>query len=214
MALERTKTAVEVWNRAISRVSQSTRVQDEADASQAAEVCRLHYADCLGELLEDFPWSWAKGQSNVAALSTVTRVGWEYAYNLPTDCLVPRAILDGEVRIALVPGETRVPWELQANDTRNGKVLCTDADLSDAALEYTAWVETVEVFPRLFVDALAWRLAGELALGLAQSSIRYETIMDPDSGLFVRAFAKAAAADLRGRQDDPEQDAPSIRARA
>lgn len=68
-----------------------------------------------------------------------------------------------------------------------------------ARLVYTARVTDVTKFPSLFVDALAWKLAVDLALSQAAkpqlaTSIRQQA---------EEAFASAAAAQRDGRQPDP-----------
>lgn len=204
---------VDIWNRALLRIAQTAQIADVDETSVEAKVCRRVWDDCLGEILEDFPWSFAKAQKAIAELTAVTRVGWEYAYELPSDCLVPRALLDGEVRFSLVASDANPPWEIQANDARDGKILCTDSDLSDGVLEYTALVTNVVAYPRVFVDALAWRLAAELAIGIKQDHDLHDRIMDPRGGAYARAFAHAATLDLRTRGEDQELDPPSIRAR-
>lgn len=203
-------TKVDIWNRALDRIGETEAIEDEADDRLAAAVCRRHYDDCVGEVLEDFPWPFAKKQGQLAELAGAGRAGWTHTYALPADFVAPRAILVGGLRVGLEAAETRVPYELQSNDAGDGQVLVTDVDLADAdAFEYTARIEVVAAFPRLFVNALAWRLAAELALGVRKDPKLAGSCLQMCEG----AIAKAFTAQLRGAQEDPEPEASSIRAR-
>jgi hypothetical protein len=212
------ETMYDIANRALLKIGENVRIEGPDDKSIAARVLAQVYDDALGELLEDFPWSFAKAQATLAELAAVSRIGWEHAYQLPSDFVAPRAILAGGTRYSLIPGECRTPYELQAGDAsgtgeRASRIFCTDEDLGSSTLEYTTDAVAVVAFPRLFVEALVWRLAAEFALGVKHAAEQAEAILDDRGGVFVRAFAKAATADLRGRGEDPEVDPPSIRAR-
>jgi hypothetical protein len=203
-------TKVDIWNRALDRIGETEAIEDEDDDRLAAAVCRRHYDDCLGEVLEDFPWPFAKKQGQLAALAGVTRAGWAHVYALPADFVAPRAILVGGLRVGLMASDTRVPYELQSNDAGDGQVLCTDVDLEDAdGFEYTARIDVVQAYPRLFVTALAWRLAVELALAVKKDQRLAGACLQQ----YERAIAGAFTAQLRGAQEDVEPEASSIRAR-
>jgi hypothetical protein len=116
----------------------------------------------------------------------------------------------GGQRIGLTPGESRIPYEVQSNDAGDGQVLCADVDLSDAdRFEYTRRIEVVAAFPRLFVSALAFRLAAELALAVRKDAKLADSMLRGYQGDIARAFTSQ----LRGNQEDPEPEASSIRAR-
>jgi hypothetical protein len=157
---------VDIWNRALNRIGQTERVESPDADSIAARVCDDHYDDCRDEALELRAWRWAKKQVACAELAGVTRFGWAHCYSLPPDFISARNLIDNDTRISLVPSETLIPYEVVSNDSGNGRILCTDTALEDFdGLEYTARIETVAAWPRLFVSAVAWRLAAELASG-------------------------------------------------
>jgi hypothetical protein len=60
-----------------------------------------------------------------------------------------------------------------------------------------------------FEDAIAWRLAVELAMALRQDAKLANSCLQAYHG----TVADAMCQELRGRQDDPEAQAPSIQAR-
>jgi hypothetical protein len=218
-------TKVDIWNRALDRIGETETIEDESDDRLAAAVCGRHYDDCLVEVLEDFPWPFAKGQAELAELAGVTRAGWGHVYAVPEDFVSARAILYGGARIGLIPADFvstttstssrstlngRVSYEIQSNDAGDGQILCTDVDLSDAdGFEYTRRIEVVSAFPRLFVSALAFRLAAELAMAIRKDVKLADSMLKGYQGDVARAFT----AQLRGNQEDPEPEASSIRAR-
>jgi hypothetical protein len=208
-----TATKVEAWNRALYRIGQTTKILDEAEDTEAAYACSLIWDDCVGEALELRNWPWAKGQATLAVVTGVIRIGWEYVYGLPADFVAACAILSGEVRFSLVPGEGRVAYEIQANDAGNGQVLCTDLEVETTdILEYTRRIDSIVAMPRLFLNAVVWRLAAELALSLVKGT-EGARLSNGCLAAFDDALRVAHARQLVGQQLDQELDAPSIRAR-
>lgn len=95
---------------------------------------------------------------------TTTRVGWQYLYNLPADCVTPIALLGEGMRHALTPTEARIEFALMASDSGTGKLLCCNLPASEfECLEYIAFLDFPPMYPTLFIDALAFLLASELA---------------------------------------------------
>jgi hypothetical protein len=81
-------------------------------------------------------------------------------YRLPSDCLMPRAILpDAHVR----RHRERIPFAVASDD--GGPVLVTDKEA--ATLTYTRRLIDPIHWPTWFHDLLAWTLAKELAMPLA-----------------------------------------------
>lgn len=200
-------TKVDLWNRALHRIGETTIIESEEEESNPAEVCRLHYSDCLGKALENFPWPFATKQAALSQPEGVTRTGWEYVYALPDDCVRPIALLAEDERLGLKAVGGRYPFAVMLNDTADGKLLCTDLDSTDfECLEYTALVEDVRMWPRQFCDALVWLLASEAAFAIKK---------DPTlAGHMLEAYAasimQARADVLNGQQADPEPTTPSI----
>ena len=124
--------------------------------------------------------------------------------------IAARAIVQPGVR-APAP-EARIPFRLEgsasvAGGRVDGLVLLTDQ--ADAELIYTARVIPPALFPQLFVDALAWRLAARFALGIqkkpavaAQMEQRYEM-----------ALSVAIASQNRQSREDrpPDSEFVSVR---
>jgi hypothetical protein len=203
---------VHIWNRALSRIGHTVLVQSETEETAAAEACRTHWDDCVREAIEVADWDFAIKQATLAQPDGVTRVGWEYVYTLPADCARPIALLAEGQRIGTFTGGTRNPFRVMADDDKHGRVLCSDLD-ADAGdfdvLEYVAYHEHIVGWPAQFIDALAWRLAAELALAIPKDAAKANMAW----GQFYRSLSRASAQSLQRSQRDPEPDPPSVAVR-
>lgn len=87
MSLDTTKSVVEIWNRALNRIGETKAIQDTAERSAAAEICKRHYGDILVSVLEREHWGFAtkQVQLNVAIAewlgTTPYAVGADVRYN-------------------------------------------------------------------------------------------------------------------------------------
>lgn len=195
-------TAEQICNVALARVGQRQMIDSLSEASAQAQLCQALYAPARDAVLEEFAWPFATRRA-VLALTPLKRTGWAFVYDLPSDCLAPRRIIPP---IRSEAREQQIAWALE-DDSTYGRVLLTD--WSDAELEYTRAEETVALFSPLFCDALAWRLACDLALGLAVKPQLLPTF----ERKYQLALATAKAAALNERQEDVPPDAEWIRGR-
>ena len=153
-------TEAQVANLALAFVGHAAPITSLADNTAAARACNSIYAPARDALLERYNWKFARKHVVLALLSGVERTAWAYCYELPADCLAPRALWSG-TRTPRV--DERIPFDWEAGDT-GASILVTDQ--ADAELEYTAKETTVAKFTPGFVKALAWAMAVELALVL------------------------------------------------
>lgn len=194
--------AVQICNKALLRIGHRQLIGDLGENTAEAQACNTLYPLSRDEVLAELPWRFASYRS-VLALLTTTRNGWAFAYSLPADCVAPRRLWDGLRN----PGKgQRIPFDVEG-DATSGGILLTDQPAAE--LIYTALIEDVPRFPPLFVDALAWKLAADLALGVT---------VKPQVGMamaqqYTRALARAAASDANQGQADVPPDAEHIRAR-
>lgn len=140
---------------------------------------------------------------------TFARAGWENIYGLPGDMVTPEALLsDDGPRHDLVAASDNLSFAIQAGETE-GLVLLTDSTVADGfdKLEYIAAVSHVPTFPRQFIEAVAWRLAGELAPALKKSDGTGEMRR------YLLALDAARADMLQQSKLGPDPQTPSIAAR-
>lgn len=195
-----------ICNRALLRIMQSRPISSLDEATTWARSCKALFADSRDAVLEARDWPFARRRAVLAQIADGARGGWGYAYTLPDDCIEPRFIEpstsadadddDDEVPVdptGLLSGAVPVPFETEDDETL-GRVLLTDEDTVD--LVYTARVTAVPRFSPLFVDALAWQLAADLALGVAKKGDLAEKCMR----MYELALARAGAAASKARK--------------
>lgn len=198
-------TEAQLCNLALSLVGQRRLINNLLEETTEAIACAANYGPCRDMVLKEFPWTFATRRSNLAQLADVTRSGWSYVYELPSDFLKPQYIWNG---MRFPPEEGRIPFALELNDDANGHVLATDQD--DAELVYTAKVTTVALYSPGFVDAVVYLLASRLAPMLTAK---------PQLGLnFLAAYnqilMRAKAEDAQFGQADVQPESEFIRGRS
>lgn len=166
---------VEICNMALSRIGNSQHIDSLEERSVQAEQCSLFYELSRDAVLRDFNWPFATKFVVLAEVAANPDPVNPYSYALPIDCLKVRRIVDqiqpasmsyvgawADEPIHLYRRE--LPYRLiQGESTR---LIATS--ISPATLEYTARIEEPGLFDAMFVSALAWKLAAELALPLAK----------------------------------------------
>lgn len=211
---------VQICNFALSRVSVKKRITSLTENAEEARVCNLFYETLRDEVLSDFPWNFARASVLLAELSVDDTPGWEYTYQYPTSALTIRALTDeGGLRwykqdriewgydANPYPASPRYPFEVALASDGASRVILTD--LVDAYAVVTKRVTDPNVFTPMFINALAWRLAGEVGLALEAAPALSQNALNMYEGM----KSKAAALSLNEQGADPEPDAASIRAR-
>lgn len=194
-----------VANQALTRIGHTRLLQSTDDPGPEAATVRAHLTDMADAVLEDFPWPFAT-RTVALPLLAAARNGWEYAYSVPADFLYAQALDVEGTRPDALTAATRVPYTIEANDAADGLVLLTDAE--DAVLRYTARVP-LGVFSAQAADALAWRLASELALALPKDVNKARAML----AMYESALARAHTSQLRQGQDAPPPLPRSISSR-
>jgi hypothetical protein len=196
---------VEIVNWALLRVGHTQLLQGLTDKSAAAQAASGVLAFARDVALEAYPWPFATKRVALSLLAGVERTDWEYVYQVPSDCIAPRYLVLEGVRSPMA--DQRSPFQVEASDDGATRVLLTD--LEDAELVYTMRHTISNAWSPGFCDALAWRLAAELALGLKK-----------DAGLargalvqYDMAISAAAAMVANQAQPDLLPETPSIAAR-
>lgn len=207
----RTQSEIAIWNKALSRIGETDFVEATTQSTPAAEACSLHYEDCLEQMLERFPWPFATKQADISSPSGVSRTGWDYIYTLPSDCIRPIALLAEDVRVSLLGLGGAPTFEIRLNDAGNGRLLCCDLDVSVEDFEVLEYIPmltsaAITTMPRAFIDALAWRLAAELAMALKKDP----TLAAKCLGAYEGSIDRAMCDVLNAREEDPRPTTPSI----
>lgn len=194
------KTEGELCSIALARIGVRRRIDSLDEDSPEAQACRAVYALARDASLEAYDWPFARRRATLALLDVdVEARGWGFAYALPADFIAASHISLSGVRSPTLKQRPRFSIE--------GATLYTDTE--DAELVYTARVITVGSYPPLFQQALAWKVAADLALVMPEKATLAMT-MDTAA---ARALAIAAASAFNQEQADVEADAPHITVR-
>lgn len=155
---------IEICNVALSRLGNSRTINSLTEQSKEAGVCSLHYEPARDAVLSDFDWNFAR--KRVALADTGTNPpDWQFAYAYPTDCVRIISIMVPGMRNP--PARCRVQYEVGSDNAGTGKLIYTDQD--DAWLMYTGLVTDPNMYDAIFRDALAWRMAAEMAMSLTSA---------------------------------------------
>jgi hypothetical protein len=185
--------AVQISNLALARIGIQQSIDDLEEASAEARACNLAFGPCRDELLEGFPWPFANRTAVLGLVAEDPTDTWAYAYRTPSDCLIARSLGDD------------IPFAI-SGDSSGGLIY---ANIEPATLEYTASITDPGLWPVSFGQALAWRVALDIAPGLA----RTEGVIDRVERSFRRALADAQTNRFNEPAREAADDAEAIRDR-
>lgn len=180
----------------------------------------LFYATVRDRILAAHNWSWATRRATLtdvtaAEITTPKRLGWAYAYTLPSD-LVRFIDLDlgyrsGPAAATYDPNEPNqlgARWTLEMNTAGTGKVLL--CDISGAVGVYTARITTLSLWDLDAIDALVWAMSFALAMPMAVKS-EYAQLAERMASL---SLLKAIADDANEAKPDPASTSEIITVRS
>lgn len=152
---------LEICNLALAKIGVAP-IASMAEASREARLCSQFYPNQLALVLRRYRWQFARVRLALtpatAGVPTPYADEYDFAYDLPTDCLSIRRMLDGTLC-------EYNHWAM-VNNGADGMVLLTSAP--SAILEYTRLVEETTVFPQDFTELLALSIAKALVIPLQQ----------------------------------------------
>ena len=194
---------IEICNLALSRVAVTQAIASFTERSKEAEQCRVFYSHLRELVLQEFPWPFAESIVALADLGNPAP-GWAFRYRYPADCLKIRNIVQPGFRRAL-SSDMEIPYQIGYD--AGGRVIHTDQP--EAVCRFTFKVEDSTFFDALFVEALAWRLAMDLALPLTSK---------PDLQQFAAqqyqmALTLAEGSAFQESQSDPEPESEFVTVR-
>ncbi len=146
--------AVSLCNRALDMIG-ADPITSLADAIKPARLCERNYEAVRDAVLRAYPWNSAMRRAALPALSEAPAWGFARQFELPNDCLRLYHI-DGEIDIG-----SRYRIE--------GRRVLTD-ETAPLKILYIARIEDPTIFDPLLGDAIAARLAADLAFALTGSA--------------------------------------------
>lgn len=177
-------------NLALGRIGHgaSKPITSLSDGTETANACLRVFQPALDAMLREYQWPFAT-RAAALELSTEEVEGWEYVYAYPADCAFLLAVGDAGTDATRLPAKScRRAFGLIA--AASGETLLVATHTPDALAWYTVKVTNPDFGDALFQDALAWRVAAELGLGL-----KADPQMSVNAGNQYRlALSKALAA--------------------
>lgn len=172
---------VSICNQALSWLGEKL-ITSLDDPTTPAQLCKLNYEQLRDAVLEARDWSFAMQRNVPAVLVTVPVWGYSHQFQLPPDLL----------RVVFV-GETDSDLENQPVDNwqrEQDKIMC---NVDTIYLRYIYRLTDPVKFTPLFVQALAARIAADLAMPLTSS----RSLQSDMFNLFGVKLQEAAATDAK-----------------
>ena len=158
-------TKTEIVNLALLRLALDPVESLSTGENHLNRHLHLCWEVALAGILQDHPWAFARRRKPLAAMAD-SCIGFAYAYVYPEDCARACRVISAASTFNR-SDPSGAAFEIGRNIDGRHKVVLTD--LPKAALEYTSSQVPYEEFPPLFVNALIWRLAAELAESVKNS---------------------------------------------
>ena len=156
-------TSTDICNMALSMIGQG-RIHDLDEESEQARQCKVYYDHIRKTLLSNFTWGFAHRFKRLVKVEG-TFPKWEYAYAYPENCLAVHMVYDQSED--QIKDDIYTEYDTASIDDGRKIILC---DFPHAVCDYTANVTNADMFPTVFVTALAQFIAASLAIPLSGSS--------------------------------------------
>jgi hypothetical protein len=143
-------TEVTICNSALFKCG-ADKIQSLTQDTRAAIVCNTLFAYLRDEALSAHRWKFALKRTTLNPTETTPDWGYDYEYDVPSDCLR-----------ALELEDKSVIW------TQEGDKFLSDAE--ELPMLYIYRNVNPSDWSSLFAETLAWRLAMELSLSLTKST--------------------------------------------
>ncbi len=140
---------VDICNSALAKIGVQ-RIDSFTEVSKAAQHCVALYDTLRDDVLVNHFWNFAMDRVALAQLVSVPLFGFTYQYQLPTDCLRVKEVYPSDV-----------VFEIE------GKYLLTNE--SSVSINFIKRITDTNFFSANFIEALAYRLAKDLAYPLVNS---------------------------------------------
>ncbi|MDB4033633.1 hypothetical protein N9468_04615 [Flavobacteriaceae bacterium] len=187
---------LEIYNKALSRIG-AGRVRVETEKSQARIECDSAWVELHEGVLRAHDWNFARHTiAGVALSGTPLQTRWAYEHKYPSNCMFVRYIYTD------TPDD---PHEHEiALSTDDPTVKAIYSNVESPLIVYTRRVDHTYMWDPSFTNAVAWKLASEIAIPLTQSEKRAQLALQ---GYFA-AIQVARAENIReGKWDILGSDA-------
>ena len=171
---------VSICNQALSWLGQEPIISLD-DETRTAWLCKSNYGPLRDAVLEGHDWKFAMKRYQLPALVPAPVFGWSNAYPLPSEVLRVK-----EFNLVDFNDETR-EWDIENVDGRK----CIVTNETTCEIKALARVTETTLFTPLFAQALAARLATDLAIPITNS----RSLQQDMFSLFMEKMKRAASTD-------------------
>lgn len=192
---------VEICNQALTKAG-AARIVSLLDDTESARVLSAIYNVKLEAELAAQPWTFAIKRAQIPASSTAPVFGWGYQYPLPADYL---AMVEVGENYTFYDTDAGALFQIEGSEA--GTVIATDQG-SPLNIRYVRKVTTPGLYPALFVEAFACRLAAEICERITQNLSKRQLAWDE------RKQAIREARRVNAIEQPPRQVPPSSWLRA
>lgn len=159
-------TKLQVWNWALRRIGERT-LQSELEDNATADLMREIYDLNRRSLLRSYPWSFCQ---NTAQLTEISEEPPDYLYTYakPSDALFITKVIAQNDDVVASWDYDRLRWIGNTDEwevRRDDKVY---SNIPGLIVKYTVDIDDESLFDDIFADALAWRLAQEIAMPITR----------------------------------------------
>jgi hypothetical protein len=195
--------AVQVCNLALGRIGQgaSRPIQSLSEDSEPARACNRVFDHLMALLQRDYTWPFSI-TAQALALMPLAVPGWQYVYAYPSNCKFLHALTDARTdpfQNSRLLTDCTAAFKLFGRPDGEGIMIASDQP--DAWAWFNAGIADPEFADDSFREALAWRIAADIALGLKASA----PVAQYAAQQFEASIAVAAShvANERGRTERP-----------
>lgn len=178
--------SVEICNSALSKIG-AARITALSDNTKSAILCNDQYDRLRKEVLRSHPWNFAIAYVSLSATAnTPVWDAWEKEFLLPSDVL----------RVLETDLPSNEKWELGYNADGDRVLFCNSTALK---IKYIKDITNTTRFDAAFEEALAFRLAADLAYALVNSQSLQQNMFN-----LYKAFM-ATAMSFDGQESGPTE---------
>ena len=189
---------VSICNQSLAHCQAASLISNfDSDTGKEADLLRRFYDTALLECLEAAPWSFARDETSLAAVSGESSVLWDYCYGLPSNFVAVRYLVN-DSDPANPPA-----WEIGLQSDGTTRMLMTDE--YQAVLVFTKLVTTTTLYSGLFIAALSLNLAQYICGPLTDDYVRQERLMER----YLRTIGRAVSLDSTQRNATEAERQPS-----
>jgi len=169
-------TRVSISNLALTILG-ADRITSIEDNNENARRLAAIYDSCLDDVLRAHPWNFAIKRQLLARLTSTPVFGYDYEYQLPSDCIRVLEVNDGS--------------NLISNYVIEGRKLLVDED--SVYIKFIERITDPNYYTPQFIMVLSSRLAAELAYAITNNKSNAELIMQ----LYLDRLQKAKETDTQ-----------------